>query len=378
MWYLHQSEKRLLVKLAKNEGTPLYVYHKNTLNKEANKYINLFSPYNVKILYAFKANSNKDICSFLKSKGFGADVVSGGELKLALNLGFKEISFSGVGKTEDEIRYAIKNRISFINIESYEEFLTIKKIAKQLKTKASVSVRVNPAIDVETHKYIRTAQKYSKFGIDFKTAFEIYKDVSKSRYLFTDTIHFHLGSQIFNESFYSLALRKVVDFVKSVSVYGTNIKSIDIGGGWGVKEGKEAEGHYKLLKVIKPYLDRFRFILEPGRSVVASCGVLLIKVLYRKKVYNRYIVIVDGGMNNLIRPALYGAFHPIINLFNRKNNVICDIAGPLCESSDYFGKGLKMPLPCQGDILAVSSCGAYASSMANEYNLREKAREFII
>ena len=378
MWYLSKKEREDLINIAKDKGTPIYVYHRKTLEKEADKYLKTFSPYNVRLLYALKANPNREICRVLKNKNFGADVVSGGELKLALDLGFKDISFSGVGKTEEEIISAIKNRISFINIESYEEFLAVKNIARSLKSKTKVSVRVNPTVEVATHRYIKTSQRYSKFGVDFRTAFEIYRGISKSDYLLTDTIHFHLGSQIFDERFYSKALKKVSDFAHSLSIYGVKIKNIDIGGGWGVREGEEAGGHSKLLGVIKPYLDRFSFIIEPGRSVVASCGVLLVRVLYRKKVYNRYVVIVDGGMNNLIRPALYGVYHPIINLYKRMGSVVCDIAGPLCESSDYLGKNLKMPLPRQGDILVVSSCGAYAASMANEYNLRQKAREIMI
>lgn len=378
MWYLAKRERDILIKLAKNKGTPLYVYHRKTLEEEADKYIRLFSSYKVRLFYAFKANSNPEICRVLKNKGFGADVVSGGELKLALKLGFKDISFSGVGKTEDEIVCAIKNRISFINVESYEEFVFIERISKRLKRKINLSVRVNPDVDVDTHRYIKTAHSYSKFGVDFKTAFEIYKGIVRSKYLLTDTIHFHLGSQIFDERYYLEALEKVVDFINSLSPYGINIRKIDIGGGWGVKEGGPSKGHNRLLRVIRPYLDRFSFILEPGRSVVAWCGVLLVKVLYRKRISDKYVVIVDGGMNNLIRPALYGVYHPIKNLFKRKGKVICDIAGPLCESSDYLGRDLSMPLPKQGDILVVTSCGAYASSMANEYNLRKKAKEVLI
>lgn len=379
MWYFDKDIKRKIIFLASKKNTPFYVYHLDTLKKEAGKYIENFLKRGVKVFYAFKANSNERICSQFKKFGFGADVVSGGELKLALYLGFNEIAFSGVGKTDDELSFAIKNRIMFINIESYEEFLRIRDISKRLRVSANISVRLNPYIDVETHSYIKTAKKYSKFGVDFKTAYEIYKQASKTKFIKPVAIHFHLGSQIFDEVYYEKALRKVVRFIDLISEM-VKIETIDIGGGWGVKEGSYAYGHERLFKVLEPYMKRFRFIVEPGRSLVSSCGALIVKVLYRKKVSkNRYVVIVDGGINNLIRPALYGVYHPIFNLNESKNEkVFCDIAGPLCESSDYFVKNLKIALPKQGDLMIISSCGAYASVMSMEYNLRKKAKEFFI
>ncbi len=379
MWCYEKRYIKEILNLSLHYSTPLYVYHIPTLLNEISKYVEVFKNKPVDILYAFKANSNKEICSIIKKQGLGADVVSGGELALALKLGFNNISFSGVGKSEDEITFAVRNKISFINIESYEEFLAVKKIAERLKIKTGISVRLNPQIDVDTHGYIKTATKYSKFGVDFNTAKEIYLKAISSRYIEIKAVHFHLGSQIFDELYYAKALEKTVDFIKSLYVYGIKINKIDIGGGWGVKEGEESKGHYKIFDVIKPYISEFSFVIEPGRSIVASCGVLVLKVLYRKKVGDRYIVIVDGGMNVLVRPALYGAFHPVFNLIKRRRKkVVCDIAGPLCESSDFIAKSLSMPLPCRGDILAVVSVGAYGYSMTNEYNLRKKPLEKIL
>ncbi|MCX7641074.1 MAG: diaminopimelate decarboxylase [Elusimicrobiales bacterium] len=379
MWYFEKENKEKILNILSKNTTPTYIYHKQTLIDEALKYIKTFRNYPVRLLYAFKANSNEKICKILKDIGFGADVVSGGELKLACKIGFKDISFSGVGKTYDELELAIRKKISFINIESHEEFIELKNISSKLKLKANFSVRINPNISVDTHNYIRTAEKYSKFGVDFVTARNIYMSAIKSKYLVPVAIHFHLGSQIFNLTYYEMALKEIVEFVKSLNLYGIKINVIDIGGGLGVREGEMAQGHKKLLNIIKPYFSSFSFIIEPGRSVVAACGILVVKVLYRKKINKRYIIIVDGGMNNLIRPALYGVYHPIFSLNKNTNKkVLCDIVGPLCESSDYFIKNFKIALPNKGDYLIISSCGAYARSMASEYNLRCKGDELLI
>lgn len=379
MWYFDKREREKIFSIACKNETPFYVYHIESLRNEAKKYVLNFLNNGVKVFYAFKANSNKNICGELKKFGFGADVVSGGELRLALRVGFKDIFFSGVGKTQDELELAVRNRISFLNVESYEEFIKVREISNKMRILTNLSVRVNPDVDVETHGYIKTGKKYSKFGVDFKTAYDIYKKAKNDRFLKPVAIHFHLGSQIFSELYYEKALRRVVDFLESISHFIT-IDTINIGGGWGVKEGEYAYGHERLLGVVKPYMKRFKFIVEPGRSLVSSCGALIVRVIYRKKLStNRYVVIVDGGMNNLIRPALYGAYHPILNLNERKGKkFFCDVAGPLCESSDYFVKNLKMVLPKQGDLILVASCGAYGRVMSMEYNLREKAREFFI
>lgn len=379
MWYFKKEKKRKILALTRKYKTPFYVYDRKTLLSELKKYLNTFKNCPVKFLYAFKANSNETLCKIIKREGFGADVVSGGELKLALKLGFKEISFSGVGKTEEEIELAVKNKISFINIESYEEFINVKKISDKLKIKTGISVRVNPEVEVDTHSYIKTAKKYSKFGVDFKTAFFIYNRALKSDYIDIKAIHFHLGSQIFKSLYYEIALKKIIKFLKELKALGVNINTIDIGGGWGVKEGNSASNHKDLLKAVKPYLKDFNFIMEPGRSIAASCGVIVSKVIYRKKVKNKWIVIIDAGMNNLIRPALYQAFHPIYNMSKTKGEkTVLDIAGPLCESSDFFAYNLFMPLPDIGDVLIISSAGAYAYSMASNYNLRGFSKELFI
>ncbi len=377
MWYLKRKEE--LIKLAFKYKTPLYIYDRETLKNEIDKYINTFKSYNVRFYYAFKANSNPQLLKIIKNKNLGAEIVSEGELKLALNIGFKNIIFSGVGKSLSELEYAIKNRIDFINIESFEEFEEIIKIANKLKIQTNISVRINPEVEAGGHKYIKTAKKYSKFGVDFKTAFEIYKKALKNKWLNIKAIHFHLGSQIFSEIPYKKSLKKIVSFLKELKRYNIDIRIIDIGGGWGVKEGEYSRGHEKLLKVIKPYLNEYEFIIEPGRSIVASCGILLTKVLYRKKVKDKYIVIVDAGMNNLIRTALYHSFHPIINLSNNKHEVksLIDIAGPVCESSDFFVMNYKMSLPEKGDILAILSTGAYGYVMSSNYNLRGFAKEVV-
>ena len=378
MWYLNPENKEKILKFS-NYKTPFYVYHIPTLLKEINKYKKTFNGYNVKFLYAMKANFNRNILNIIRDNGFGADVVSGCELKRALNTEFNEISFSGVGKTDEELLIAIKNKISFINIESYEEFERINYFSNNLKIKTGISVRVNPEVKADTHKYIATARRYSKFGVDFKTAFKIYMNAKKSEYLNIKAVHFHLGSQIFSSKPYSIALKKIIDFLTELRMYGILIKDIDIGGGWGVREGNETSNLMALFNVLKAYLKDYNFIIEPGRSIVASCGVLVTKVLYRKKVFNKYIVIVDAGMNNLIRPSLYGVFHPIINLNDRNDKkLLVDIAGPICESSDFFARDIKLSLPERGDVLLITSTGAYGYSMSSNYNLRPFVKEVLI
>lgn len=376
MWYINKKNKEKLLKIAAKK-TPIYVYDLKTLKKDLDKYKKTFK--GVKIFYALKANSNKNLCSFISKNNIGADVVSGGELLRACESGFNDIIFSGVGKTDKEIELAVSKKIFFINVESFEEFEKVSQIAKKFKTKMNISVRINPEVSVHTHKYIKTGEKDSKFGVDFKTAFEIYKIASKEKYLDIKAVHFHLGSQIFETEPYRKAVQKILNFVSILKENNIFINTIDIGGGWGVKEGEESRGHRMLYDVIKPHLKDFNFIIEPGRSIVASSGVLLTRVLYRKKVGNKYIVIVDAGMSDFIRPALYGSFHPVLNLSNSGGSIeTVDIAGPLCESSDFFVKNVRMLLPEPDDILLISSTGAYGYSMSSNYNLREKPEEKII
>ncbi len=376
MWYFNKKNKEELLKIA-TKKTPVYVYDLKTLQREIDKYKKTFK--GVKIFYALKANSNSKICRFISQNGIGADVVSGGELLRACESGFDDIIFSGVGKTDKEIELAVSKKIFFINIESFEEFEKVAQIAKKIKIKTNISVRINPDVSIHTHKYIRTGERGSKFGVDSKTAYQIYKTASKEKYLNIKAIHFHLGSQIFETEPYIKALKKIMNFITVLNEGNIRVNTVDIGGGWGVKEGNETEGHTMLYDVIKPYVKDFNFIIEPGRSLVASSGVLLARVLYRKKVDNRYIVIVDAGMSDFIRPALYGSFHPVFNLSYKKNKIkIIDIAGPICESSDFFARNLEIPFPEQDDILLISSVGAYGYSMSSNYNLREKPEEKII
>lgn len=376
MWFV--KKKKIIKELAGKYGTPLYIYDRQILTGEIDKYKRFFS----NVFYALKANSNKDLLKIIKQKGLGAEVVSGGELKKALDCGFKpeKIIFSGVGKTGEELELAVRKKIFFINVESYEELILLSEIAGKYRIKTNISVRINPQISVLTHKYINTSEKYSKFGVSFDEARKMYSYASSHRFLNIKAIHFHLGSQIFKAEYYSKALSEIIKFLKLLEKDGIKIEYIDIGGGWGVKEGEYSKNHINLYRVIKPYLKKYKFMLEPGRSIVASCGILVARVLYRKKVNDKYIVIVDAGMNNLIRPALYGSSHPVYNLDEKKerNKVVLDIAGPVCESSDFFVRNIKMNLPEQNDIIVFASCGAYGYVMSSDYNLRGKAKELII
>lgn len=374
----------LIKSIVKKIGTPVYIYSKQKILQNLAAYQKAFASLDHLICYSLKANSNGAIAGLLAKNGSGADVVSGGELYRALRAGFKpsEIIFSGVGKTEEEIAYALRSGILFINVESFEELLAIETVAARLKLSAPISVRINPDVDPHTHKYITTGKLGGKFGVDFKEALRLYAYAAASKRLKPVGIQFHLGSQIDSPRPYVLALKPVKKFMGLLQKEGLNLKHLDIGGGWGVKEGAEMLPPALLAKSMVPELKQFKgmkVILEPGRSLVASAGALAVRVLYRKKSGRRNFVIVDGAMNDLIRPALYGARHPVVTLEKRKGRLeLFDLVGPVCESADFLAKDVCMPMPLQGDLLLVLSTGAYGFSMSSQYNSRPRAVEVMM
>jgi diaminopimelate decarboxylase len=385
------SEDVPLRKIVEEVGTPLYIYSHNTMLRHFNAYRNAFDGQPHIICFALKANSNSAILRLLAKNGCGADVVSGGELYLALKAGMpaKKIVYAGVGKTEEEIIRALKSRILMFNIESSDEMIAIDRIAGSLKMKAPIALRVNPDIDPKTHPYISTGLRESKFGIPIEEALEHYKLAKKLPNMEILGIHKHIGSQITTIQPFIEALHKVVMLAQTLRSHGIEIRYLNMGGGLGIPYDNEHPPRPKeLSKAILPLLkgNNFNLILEPGRSITGNAGIFVTKVLYLKKHPGvgpsrpqRDFVIVDGGMNDLLRPSLYNAYHNILPL--RKNNrkkIISDIVGPICESGDFLAKNRKVKRFSQGDLIAVMSAGAYGFTMSSNYNSRTRVAEVLV
>jgi len=369
--------------LANKTDTPFYLYSKNKLSEKYNEINNAFSKVNHIICYATKANENVYLLKILAKKGCGCDIVSIGELNLALKAGInpKKIVFAGVGKRDDEIKLAIKSGILMFNIESIPELYRIDKIAKALNKIARIAFRVNPDIDAKTHPHITTGLSHNKFGLCFDEAFDGYILAKSLKNIEIAGIHTHIGSQITDIDSFILASKKMSSYISKLKSAGIKLKYIDMGGGLGIK--------YKDEKVINPvdYADailkylpgNYTIILEPGRFLVAETGVLITKVIYVKKTAKKNFLVVDAGMNDLVRPAIYGAYHEIIPVKwknGKKHN--WDVVGPICESSDVFAKDRSMPLASEGDYLAILCAGAYGYSMSSNYNMRPRPAEIIV
>jgi len=371
-------------KIAEAVGTPLYIYSHNTFLRHFNAYRDAFDGLPHTICFALKANSNIAVLKLLAKNGCGADVVSGGELHLALKAGVppRKIVYAGVGKTENEIVQALKAGILMFNIESSDEMLAINDIAAGLKKKAPIALRVNPDIDPETHPYISTGLKESKFGIPIEEALEHYKLARKLPSLNILGIHKHIGSQITTIRPFVDALQKVILLAKTLKSHGIAIDYIDMGGGLGIPYKNEHPPHpAELSKAILPLLKdgNFNLILEPGRSIAGNAGILVTKVLYIKKHPQKEFVIIDGGMNDLIRPSLYNAYHHVLPVKkNSRSRVVSDLVGPICESGDFLAKNRELKRASRGDLLAVMSAGAYGFTMSSNYNSRPRVAEVLV
>ena len=368
--------------IAKKIITPFYLYSYGTLLSHYRKLAKAFEPVQPLICYSMKANSNLAICRALVKAGSGMDIVSGGELYKAFLAGCpaEKIVYASVGKTEEEIRRAVAKGILFFNVESYQELVLINKVARDIGTIARVALRINPDVEPKTHAYITTGKLTNKFGIDFDTAYGILKNRLKFSHLNFKGLHIHIGSQIIQAKPYVLAIKKMASFIEKLKKDKIGIEYLNIGGGLGIIYNKEkpqtaVEFARKILPILKS--TGLKIILEPGRFIVGNAGVLVTKVLYLKKTPLKNFVIVDAGMNDLIRPALYGAHHDILPIrypLNAKRYKV-DVVGPICESGDFFARGRIMPKVKEGDYLAIMSAGAYGFSMASNYNCRLKPSE---
>ena len=371
-------------KIADSIGTPLYIYSHKTILRHLDAYKKAFDGYPSTICFALKANSNLAILKVLAKNGCGADVVSGGELYLARKAGIsaKKIVYAGVGKTDREIAAALKARIMMFNVESSDELRAINGIAGELGVRAPIALRVNPDIDPQTHPYISTGLRKSKFGIPIEEALDYYRLARSLANVEILGIHKHIGSQITKISPFIDALKRVILLAQTLRDDGIEIRNLDMGGGLGIPYKDEHPPLPRdLSRAVLPLLkgNRYNLVLEPGRSIMGNAGIFVTKVLYLKDHPEKDFVIVDGGMNDLLRPSLYDAFHNVLPVTrSRRKKVLVDVVGPICESGDFLAKERMLNRPQQEDLLAVMSSGAYGFTMSSNYNSRPRAAEVLV
>lgn len=365
-------------------GTPFYLYSAQTLLNHYRAYDSAFASIPHLLAFAMKANSNLAILRLFAREGGGADIVSGGELYRALmaEVDPRKIIFAGVGKTVEEIQYALESDILMFNVESSQELRKIDEVAGRMEKKARVALRVNPNIDPKTHPYISTGLKEHKFGISIDKALEEYKLAASLKHLDIVGIHKHIGSQVIEVSPYVEALKRLLTLVEELKDAGIPIRYVNIGGGLGITYEHETPPQPKdLAEAIAPLVKDLKCILiiEPGRTLVGNAGILVTQVLYTKEGDDKKFVIVDAAMNDLIRPSLYGAFHQIQPLVRRRRKTVtADVVGPICESADFLAKDREMEECLSGEHLAVMSAGAYGFVMASNYNARPRIPEIMV
>jgi len=386
-----------VAKIAESVGTPVYIYSKVTILDHFEKIKNAFTELDTTICYSIKACGNINILKILAAAGSGFDIVSGGELYRAQQAGadMKKIVFAGVGKTDEEIIAALKAGIGYFNIESDAELENLINLAKQTGIKTHAALRVNPDVDPKTHKHIATGKKETKFGVDIEWAEKIFEQYGKNDYVNLCAVHVHLGSGGKTIDPYRLAVEKVLPLIDALRGNGFKIEALDLGGGYGADYQTDtvptaadyAQGIVPLLKG-----KDLKLVLEPGKSIMANAGILLTKVLYLKQGGKKKFVIVDAGMNDLIRPSLYEAFHFIwpakveekfsyvkrTEKLDIKGLEFVDIVGPICEATDFFAKDRAIPPVNRGDFIAIFTAGAYGFTMASNYNARPLPAEVLV
>ncbi len=378
-----------LKRIAQEVGTPAYVYSLATLKRHFSVFDKAFAAVPHIVCFSVKANSNIALLRAFAREGSGFDIVSGGELFRALKAGADphKIVFSGVGKKKEEIEYALDSGILMFNVESEQELLALNEIASAAGRKAPISLRINPDVDPQTHPYISTGMKKAKFGVDIKTALETYKKAASLRNIDVVGIDCHIGSQLTSVAPFVDALARVREYLDRVLAgtlksEGAHIRYLDLGGGLGISYSDEMPPHpEEYAKAIVEGLQGLEvtLILEPGRVIVGNAGILVTEVQYIKETDAKKFVIVDGGMNVLIRPALYGSYQAICPVVqDGGEKIIADVVGPICESGDFFAKDREMARPRRGDLLAVMSAGAYGFTMASNYNSHPKPPEVLV
>ena len=373
-------------RIAKELGTPCYIYSHETLIRHFHAYDNAFKDIPHVIAFAMKANSNLAILRLMAREGSGVDIVSGGELFRAMKAGVpaSKIVFAGVGKSPDEIRDALKANILMFNVESAAEIRAINDVAASVGMKARIALRINPDVDPKTHPYISTGMKKSKFGIAADRALEEYKTASAMTHIDVVGVHAHIGSQLTDVTPFVDSLKKVVALIDTLKTHGINIRYLNIGGGLGITYSDEKPPlPQDLAHAISPLVKGLglTLVMEPGRVIVGNAGILVTKALYEKAGETKHFVIVDAAMNDLIRPSLYGAYHeirPVNEAAAHRPKHMVDIVGPVCESGDFLAKERSLPNIQPDDLLAVMSAGAYGFVMASNYNSRPRVPEVLV
>ena len=402
----HRGELRVedvaITDIAEKHGTPVYVYSGRTILEHYRKLRDAFTGSGELktaplICYSVKANSNLSILKLMKDEGSGFDVVSGGELYRALKVGAdpKKIVFAGVGKSDEEITYALEKGILLFNVESEEELANIDRIAGKVGRKAPVALRVNPDVDPQTHTYISTGKKETKFGVDLIRAKRILQSAQQLKNVSLSGLHVHIGSQITKVDPYVETMQRIAAFLPECEKIGAKIEWLDIGGGFGIwYKDKLARPAKEIAAAMLPHLQKMncKVLLEPGRFIVGNAGVLITRVLYVKESGDKKFVICDAGMNDLIRPTLYSAYHRIWPVKTDPGHsgevpdeeswsgpsAVTDIVGPICESGDFFAKDRKLPALKRGDLVCVFSAGAYGYAMASNYNSHPRPCEVLV
>lgn len=376
-------EKVSLSQIASEVGTPFYVYSTRSFTEQFRAFDDAFEGSDRLVCFAVKSCSNIGILSLLGSLGAGADIVSGGELFRALKAGIspKKIVYAGVGKTEEEIEYALRSGILMFNAESEQELELLNKTALRLGVKAPVAIRVNPNVDPKTHPYISTGLKKNKFGISVETVKNEYKRAGELKGLDIIGAHCHIGSQLTDVKPFEDAAAIMANLITELKKDGINIKYLDMGGGLGISyDGGIAPSHKEYADAVQRGLGGLNvtLIFEPGRNISGNSGALVTKVLYTKQTETKHFKVVDAAMNDLARPSLYDAYHAILPVEETHDTVRADVVGPICETGDFLARDRDVADVRTGGLYAVMSAGAYGMSMASNYNSRPRVPEVLV
>ncbi len=364
-------------------GTPVYIYSQKTLQRHYRVFDRAFEGLKHRICYSVKSNSNLAVLRLFAGMGSGADIVSGGELYRCLKAGMApdRIVFSGVGKTDREISSALEAGILMFNVESEMELRQIDRVASKMGKVAPIAIRVNPDIDPKTHPYISTGLKKNKFGIDVKRAVALYREAARMPSLEIRGIDCHIGSQLTDVTPFKEAVLKLKEIIQRLNASGIPIQWVDLGGGLGITYKDETpptpDEYAQAIKAVTAGMTQ-GFIFEPGRVMVGNAGILVTRVLYVKEGAEKSFIVVDAGMNDIIRPSLYGAYQEIQLVRKREGWVVADVVGPICESGDFLAKDREVPNAQPGDLLSVMSAGAYGFTMASNYNSRPRPPEILV
>ena len=370
--------------IAREVGTPFYLYSHRTLRHHFRVFDSAFEEIPHIVCFSAKSNPNTSILRLFAREGGGIDIVSGGELYRALKAGVDpgKVVYSGVGKRDDEIDYALKTGILMFNVESVQELESINRRAEMMGVRAGVGLRVNPDVDPETHPHISTGLKENKFGIDIEAAITAYRNADVLKHLDIKGVSCHIGSQVTKVSPFIDALKRLKELVRHIRKEGISVRYLDLGGGLGITYDRETppqpSEYARAIIEASRDLD-CTFIFEPGRVIVGNAGILVTRVLYTKENEGKRFLIVDAGMNDLVRPSLYGSYHQILPVIQRnREETVADVVGPICESGDFLAKERRIPALDRGETLAVMSAGAYGFAMSSNYNSRPRVPEILV